>query len=374
MGCGWSDPISEKGHGIEEVLAGGKCSSRALPPEELTTHDPAEDATIAEVSEPSAPVRNPLQLSYSSGGGSVAVQPAAGPSAKEAKICIPVKQCVLDESLQSVGELDARCRRELALEPSGPNSLIPDASAPTRPKPHPVRSPSDDSLPSSIKSTESERNRVASFIYPTDGPSRQPSPPDVFMELVTPIGPTSDELWAQLGMDVMMLQARVRERQRELDGSMMSTLSLLSEGPEAAAAFSGHAARGRGASARSPRQRGPRPQSHGESLESSRASSLQERQESEGYQSYQHSRREFVDEFSRSAADSHLGFSHLWEEADNLSSLSAVPPSGAGAPSAPNSSAQSRRLASSFSSGNLQSDAALKSAERSLQSLASTSS
>jgi hypothetical protein len=89
----------------------------------------------------------------------------------------------------------------------------------------------DASLPSSILSTESERNREVSFEYPRDGPSRLPSPPNVFMTLATaPIGPSSDAMWAQVGMDLMLLQAEEMHRQREaqgLDASLLSSLSAL---------------------------------------------------------------------------------------------------------------------------------------------------
>ena len=73
---------------------------------------------------------------------------------------------------------------------------------------HPATSGS--SLMPSIQSSEADRMRPASWSVPS-GPSREPSPPSQFMTLVEGDGPTSAQMWAQLGADVMMEISRQRQ-------------------------------------------------------------------------------------------------------------------------------------------------------------------
>ena len=86
-------------------------------------------------------------------------------------------------------------------------------SSARRPSGHRHPATSGSSLMPSIQSSEADRMRPASWSVPS-GPSREPSPPSQFMTLVEGDGPTSEQMWAQLGADVMMEISR--QRQNEL--------------------------------------------------------------------------------------------------------------------------------------------------------------
>ena len=98
----------------------------------------------------------------------------------------------------------------------------PPGISQARSYPHPLQGASGTStLMPSIQSSEADRLRSVSWSVPS-GPSREPSISSTFMTLVPGDGPTSQQMWAQLGADVMMEIAR--RQQAVLEQSTLSQI------------------------------------------------------------------------------------------------------------------------------------------------------
>ena len=98
----------------------------------------------------------------------------------------------------------------------------PPGGSQARSNPHPLPGASGTStLMPSIQSSEADRLRSVSWSVPS-GPSCEPSISSTFMTLVPGDGPTSQQMWAQLGADVMMEIAR--RQQAVLEQSTLSQI------------------------------------------------------------------------------------------------------------------------------------------------------
>ena len=133
--------------------------------------------------------------------------------AEDEEVVIPAANDRMDDAFDSV----------MPLPPSQ------GASTPVPPLPDndpQLCSAATSSLMPSVQSSEADRLRPSSFSVPSDGPSREPSPPTHFMTLVDGDGPTSQQMWSQLGADVMMEHSRAMHRERDLETSgLQSVLS-----------------------------------------------------------------------------------------------------------------------------------------------------